>query len=916
MENIRVVVRVRPFIPGENPQQCVTVHDRQIRVGDDRTFAFDKVFDMRATCDLVNSSVGDPLISAFVDGYTVSTIAYGQTGAGKTHTMSRLSRYVVERVHKILTNGAAEHSGLASPGARSNSLADAEAAATQPEFRFSAVEVYNDQISDLAVSASSSSAPRQVRTLSLREDNRCGVFIKGLTETAVDSAEGLLTLIERCVSSRRTAMTQANETSSRSHCLLTVALVYRGKVGRFALVDLAGSERMKKAHGATPSAAGEGHSGAAASRVREGISINSGLLALGNVISALCARKSHVPYRASKLTRLLQPMLSGNSKTTMIACVSPVAASFEETLNTLKYANRVKSLRTTPLQVAAVSSMEDAQRAIEMLHQQLLEAKQVGCGQFSGMPSFPTGDVNAKLEELEEKLRVEQKLTQRLKDDLFNAEYTAMVEVEKRKSLEKRIALLELVEKERCVGRASTSTAEVSAVGSTVSCPRRSAESSDPSDEGGDIENNRKLLERLEAERDELEALKKQKETDSKRLAELDMGGQHSIGCDFDGSFSQENLLRDIALKERHIQELKQRNEEAVWALEDSKRNQEEVLSVKRRLEEDLANAVTKLESTEMEQQRKQAERNRLFALHEERLRKAEEMAETYRRRVEEATLQLNQRQCNEELIQQLQAQIPEMREELNRHVVAVREGQQREQKMAASYVQKVKKMKRQMRETEAQVSRLQVELQKKEREIARVKSNIADRFDRCLSKAHVERKQLLRNLQCDSSGRSSSVQREIDLELRALATIETDLDDLMLERCEMKARLDEVCGSPNVVNSCAVAAKGFECQSRRAGSPNSCSGAQAEASTDYSEALGDGNAVVKEQATNPLVFQTLRRLEEVEDSIDSLQEARKYHLQRVRRLQNSSASAQGSVTSRACELLQRSISDSFRQTS
>ncbi|CAE8662500.1 unnamed protein product, partial [Polarella glacialis] len=203
------------------------------------------------------------------------------------------------------------------------------------------VELHNEDINDLLDPLLSSSRPRGSGSATIREDPLQGVQVIGVKEIEVRRPSEMLRCLEKGALFRTTASTQMNEQSSRSHAIFTVSVeqrmhatgdVFSAKV-RFA--DLAGSERAKKA-------------GTAGERFREGVSINQGLLALGNVISALGDPKlhrSHVPYRDSKLTRMLQDSLGGNSRTLMIACVSPAGIHMAETLNTLKYANRAKNIK-------------------------------------------------------------------------------------------------------------------------------------------------------------------------------------------------------------------------------------------------------------------------------------------------------------------------------------------------------------------------------------------------------------------------------------------------------------------------------------------------------------------------------------------------------------------------------------------
>merc|ERR1719394_1742513 len=182
----------------------------------------------------------------------------------------------------------------------------------------------------------------------IREDGK-GIKIPGLTEQEVGSVEATMALLEKSSEGRVTAATAMNKVSSRSHAIFTLTMESKPgpsavnqniTISKFHLVDLAGSERQKKTK-----ADGE--------RLKEGININMGLLALGNVISALGDEKrgpdSHIPYRDSKLTRLLQDSLGGNSHTLMVACVSPADSNLEETISTLRYADRARKIKNKPI---------------------------------------------------------------------------------------------------------------------------------------------------------------------------------------------------------------------------------------------------------------------------------------------------------------------------------------------------------------------------------------------------------------------------------------------------------------------------------------------------------------------------------------------------------------------------------------
>jgi len=205
--------------------------------------------------------------------------------------------------------------------------------------RCSYLEIYNEEIHDLLIEQK-----KGVKKLDLKEDPNSGVFVKDLTCIIVKSIPEIERAMNFGTNNRKTASTNMNADSSRSHSLFTIYIETgeqvndekRIKAGKLNLVDLAGSERTSK-------------TGAQGQTLKEGIKINLSLTALGNVISSLVDGKSqHIPYRDSKLTRLLQDSLGGNTKTVMIAAVSPADYNYEETLSTLRYASRAKAIKNKP----------------------------------------------------------------------------------------------------------------------------------------------------------------------------------------------------------------------------------------------------------------------------------------------------------------------------------------------------------------------------------------------------------------------------------------------------------------------------------------------------------------------------------------------------------------------------------------
>lgn len=290
-----------------------------------RTFTFDHVFDSDSTQQEVYTSCARPLVDSVLGGYNGTIFAYGQTGTGKTHSMEgdrnnpQLRGIIPNAFEQIFSH--IKHAG----------------AGAQYLVRASYLEIYNEEIWDLL----SPKAPK----LEIKERTDTGVYVKDLSTHVIKDVEEAYKLMAIGNQNRSTAATNMNARSSRSHSIFTITVECAEpgtdgeshiRVGKLNLVDLAGSERQSK-------------TGATGDRLKEAAKINLSLTALGNVISALVdGKSSHIPYRDSKLTRLLQDSLGGNSKTMMIATLSPASYNYDETLSTLRYANRAKNIKNKP----------------------------------------------------------------------------------------------------------------------------------------------------------------------------------------------------------------------------------------------------------------------------------------------------------------------------------------------------------------------------------------------------------------------------------------------------------------------------------------------------------------------------------------------------------------------------------------
>ncbi|XP_063145614.1 kinesin-like protein KIF18A [Candoia aspera] len=348
--HVKVVIRVRPENPKEKDggfQKVVQVVDKHILVFDpkveevsffhgkklpnrditkrqnkDLKFVFDAIFDEYSTQLELFEDTTKTVLGGFLNGYNCTVLAYGATGAGKTHTMlgspedpGVMYLTMMELYNSIDRMKEEKHCAIA----------------------VSYLEVYNEQIRDLLVE----SGP-----LAVREDPQKGVLVHGLTLHQPKSAKEVLQMLDYGNKNRTQHPTDVNASSSRSHAVFQIYLRQQDKtasinqnvrIAKMCLIDLAGSERASatKAKGA---------------RFREGANINRSLLALGNVINALADPKrknQHIPYRNSKLTRLLKDSLGGNCRTIIIAAVSPSSLFYDDTYNTLKYANRAKDIKSS-----------------------------------------------------------------------------------------------------------------------------------------------------------------------------------------------------------------------------------------------------------------------------------------------------------------------------------------------------------------------------------------------------------------------------------------------------------------------------------------------------------------------------------------------------------------------------------------
>lgn len=353
-ENVKVICRIRPQNQKEMATggfQCVRHTQESVEVTTEDgayNFTFDQIFGPESTQAAIFEYSAVPLIGDVLNGYNSTIFAYGQTSSGKTFTMEgpdihdEQYKGIIPRTVEALFAGVSE--------------ADENIEFT---FKVSYIEIYLEKVRDLLDS-------HRVKTnLQVREDKVKGIYIAGVTEEYVTSQEELLGIMSSGAMNRAVAATGMNEGSSRSHSVFTITISQRDvntastKSGKLVLVDLAGSEMVRKTN-------------ASGQQLEEAKTINKSLSALGQVIMALTDEKAqHIPYRDSKLTRILQDSLGGNSRTVLIVACSPSSYNAPETVSTMRFGMRAKSItnKVKVNQTRSVEELEDllarAERAID-----------------------------------------------------------------------------------------------------------------------------------------------------------------------------------------------------------------------------------------------------------------------------------------------------------------------------------------------------------------------------------------------------------------------------------------------------------------------------------------------------------------------------------------------------------------------
>jgi hypothetical protein len=442
-ESVKVAVRCRPLNSKEKQAgntEVVTVDSQsnQVMVRDPKEpdsvkpkcFTFDYAYGQTSTQKQVYDQCASGIVASVLEGYNGTIFAYGQTGTGKTHTMDGDRN---SSTQKGVMPRSFEHIFTVIKGTEGK----------QYLVRCSMLELYNEEIIDLL--------SKSDEKLKIRRTPEGVVLVDGLSNHEVKDASDCLKLLDKGAANKAVAATDMNDRSSRSHCIFTVVVecsepredgeahITRGKLN---LVDLAGSERQKKTN-------------ATGKQFKEACNINLSLVVLGSVIQALVEKNaSHVPYRNSKLTILLEDSLGGNAKTMMFAAIGPADYNYDETKNTLMYADRAKRIKNAPKinENPKDAKIREMQEEIEKLKQKLVEGLKGMQGvNLSALMAKGGSGHDEELKMLELKVREEEEELER-EAEAERKKISEMQNIDKRKREEMLNSLKQkqdLIEKER-----------------------------------------------------------------------------------------------------------------------------------------------------------------------------------------------------------------------------------------------------------------------------------------------------------------------------------------------------------------------------------------------------------------------------------------------------------------------------------
>jgi hypothetical protein len=323
------------------------VKDSNAQIPSNLIFKYDKIFNSESQQSQIYENVGKRIVGDVMEGYNGTIFAYGQSGSGKTYTMYGPDIY--DDIYKGIIPRIVEDIFNYVEKADDN---------VDFQFKLSVLEIYKEVMYDLL--------SQQSGDIKIQENPETGIVIEGLSEVYLSSIEEFFEYVDLSQSNRKVAETKLNHNSSRSHCILILEVTQSFKKeklikkGTLNLVDLAGSEKVSK-------------TGAVGLTLEEAKKINLSLSTLGNVIHALTHKSEHIPYRDSKLTRLLKESLGGNYKTSLIVTCSPHSYNLDEVISSLLFAKRVKTIKNV-VKVNIKYSYEELQKMVYLLNAKLKRA--------------------------------------------------------------------------------------------------------------------------------------------------------------------------------------------------------------------------------------------------------------------------------------------------------------------------------------------------------------------------------------------------------------------------------------------------------------------------------------------------------------------------------------------------------------
>lgn len=802
--SVKVAIRIRPQLAREKLEGSrictfVAAGESQVTLGKDKHFTYDFVFDIHQTqSEIYNGSVSR-LVDGCFDGFNATVIAYGQTGAGKTHTMGT----------GFEMNTSVEQEGMIPRALRQifdgiilRQQKAEEEKTMRPEFSVSVqfMEIYNEEILDLM---NTSGNHRKIR---IHEDQFGNIVADGLEESKTESYEATMKLLQAGALNRTTASTKMNTQSSRSHAVFTLNISQTRSVvkaegekevetvcSKFHFVDLAGSERLKR-------------TGATGDRAKEGIAINGGLLALGNVISALgdkSKKTSHIPYRDSKITRLLQDSLGGNSRTIMIACISPSDSDFMETLNTLKYANRARNIKN---KVSRNQDSTSKQLAIlrEQLQQALAELASYKNGLQPGIQSGG-GDIHSEVNSYNDMFQENNMLQQQIKQ-LKNriAELQATIDLQKERLVQFQMNNVNVDDQEtnsiiqNYIGQIEELNNKLAQAEARAARPRigSARESFLSSSSHGVLEKARRALETQRLQSDSTSTLSEDENDDDLEDIENHIEDNEELKI----------LETKVTKRKEEIADISEQislNEELVVELEMTMANLEAEMEHQRRVYE------SKLKN--LEEKIKQAETERDIAIKQSQSKddstnpKIKEMSDKINKYKNDLKMLSEQNRDNERKAkseQLKQKQLNEVRDRLNqmkKQKVDLVKQMKEEAKLAREKEKEARneiiKIKKEMRRSETLAQKQGTKLQSQDEQLKKQKLEILNLKKKMKDEKSKEKKfnnisGNVRPKQTESKVRNGKIWKDVQARLvdailakESMHTIEFDLERLMAER-------------------------------------------------------------------------------------------------------------------------------------